>query len=248
VSGRLAGAVALVTGGGGSLGSAAARQLVKEGAKVAVTDVNFAAVEEVSRQLDCLALEHDVTSEESWAATVAATIDRYGELTVLVNNAGIGHAAGVMAIERETWDLLVAVNQTGVLLGMRATVPSMRNAGGGSIINISSILGLVGRRAAPNSAIAYSATKGAVRLMSKAAAAEFAAEGIRVNSLHPGYVDAPMTGIETDPERLNEKKLTPMGRFARPEEIADAIVYLASSESSYVTGSELVADGGFSSV
>jgi NAD(P)-dependent dehydrogenase (short-subunit alcohol dehydrogenase family) len=248
MSDRLRGAVALVTGGAGSLGSAAARRLAAEGAKVAITDTNVAAAEELADELDCLALEHDVTSEESWTAAVAATVQRHGELTVLVNNAGVGSPAGVMNVELATWELHLAVNQTGVLLGMRAAVPSMRRAGGGSIINMASIHGLVGRSTPPDTAIAYCATKGAVRLMSKAAAAEFAAEGIRVNSLHPAYVDAPMAGVEMSPERLRAKELTPMGRFARTEEVADAIVYLASAESSYMTGSELVIDGGYTAV
>jgi NAD(P)-dependent dehydrogenase (short-subunit alcohol dehydrogenase family) len=238
----------LVTGGAGSLGAAAARRLVAEGAKVAVTDTNVAAAEELADELGCLALEHDVTSAESWTAAVAAMVERHGELTALVNNAGVGSPAGVMEVELDTWDLHLAVNQTGVLLGMRAAVPSMRRGGGGSIINMASIHGLVGRNTPPNTAIAYCATKGAVRLMSKAAAAEFAAEGIRVNSLHPAYVDAPMAGVEMSPERLRAKELTPMGRFARTGEVADAIVFLASTESSYMTGSELVIDGGYTAV
>lgn len=248
MSGRLEGAVALITGGAGSLGSVAARRLITEGAAVAVSDANAEAAAELAAELGCLALEHDVSSDESWSAAVAATVDRYGELTVLLNNAGVGSPVGVIDIDLETWSKHLAVNQTGVLLGMRHAVPSMRRGGGGSIINMASIHGIVARSTPPNTAIAYCATKGAVRLMSKAAAAEFASEGIRVNSLHPGYVDAPMAGVEMSPERLRAEQLTPMGRFARPEEVADAIVFLASEESSYMTGSELVIDGGYTAV
>jgi NAD(P)-dependent dehydrogenase (short-subunit alcohol dehydrogenase family) len=246
--GRLDGAVALITGGAGSLGSASARRLVAEGASVAVADNRLDAAEALAEEIDCLAVELDVTSEASWAAAVAAALERFGDLTVLVNNAGVGSPAGVMEVPLETWELHLAVNQTGVLLGMRAAVPSMRRAGGGSIVNMASIHGLVGRSTAPHTAVAYCATKGAVRLMTKAAAAEFAAEGIRVNSLHPGYVDAPMAGVESSPERERARELTPMGRFAAPAEVADAVVFLASPESAYMTGSELVLDGGYTAV
>lgn len=246
--GRLDGAVVLVTGGAGSLGAATARRLVEEGAKVAVADNRLDAARELAAEIGCLAVELDVTSEPSWAAAVAAAVAELGDLTALVNNAGVGSPAGVMDVSLETWDLHLAVNQTGVLLGMRAAVPSMRRAGGGSIVNMASIHGLVGRSTAPHTAVAYCATKGAVRLMTKAAAAEFAAEGIRVNSLHPGYVEAPMAGVEPTPERERARELTPMGRFAAPAEVADAVVFLTSPESAYMTGSELVLDGGYTAV
>jgi NAD(P)-dependent dehydrogenase (short-subunit alcohol dehydrogenase family) len=248
VSGRVEGAVALITGGAGSLGGATARRLVAEGAKVAITDTRLDLAEALADELGCLAVEHDVTSDASWAAAVAAANERFGELTVLVNNAGVGSPQGVMGIEMETWHLHLAVNQTGVLLGMRHAVPSMRRAGGGSIVNMASIHGIVGRSTPPHSAVAYCATKGAVRLMTKAAAAEFAGEGIRVNSIHPGYADAPMDGVEQSPERKRARELTPMGRFAAPAEVADGILFLASSESSYMTGTELVIDGGYTAV
>jgi cyclopentanol dehydrogenase len=246
--GALDGAVALITGGAGTIGAATARRFAREGAKVVVTDVRGEAAAAIATELDGLALEHDVASDGSWAAALAATLERFNRLTVLVNNAGLGDASGVIDQSLELWDRLVAVNQTGVMLGIRHAAPAMRTAGGGSIINVSSIHGLVARPGGPSSAAAYTATKGAVRLLTKAAASELAGDRIRVNSVHPGYIDVPMRGSDLTPERERARALTPMGRFARPEEIAAGITFLASDESSFVTGSELVIDGGYTAV
>lgn len=250
MSGTLDGTVALISGGAGSLGSATARRFSREGARVAVADVRTEGLSALADELDGLALSLDVTSEKSWRAGVDAVAEHLGAVTVLVNCAGIGDADGLEQITLTRWEKLLAVNQTSVLLGMRAVAPEMRGAGGGSIVNVSSIHGLVGRAlGGPGaSAIAYTATKGAVRLMSKAAAVDLAPDGIRVNSVHPGYVDAPMLGTGQSAARLRARTRTLLGRFARPEEVAAGITFLASADASYITGSELVIDGGYTAI
>ncbi|MCW3068127.1 MAG: 3alpha(or 20beta)-hydroxysteroid dehydrogenase [Solirubrobacterales bacterium] len=248
--GSLEGGVALITGAGGSLGSAAARRLAQDGARVAVADLRAEGRGALAEELDGLALSLQVESEDSWKAAVAAVRDWAGPMTILVNCAGIGDGCGLEDLSMSRWHELLAVNQTGVLLGMRFAAPEMRSAGEGSIINLSSIHGIVARSSGGSgaSAIAYAATKGAVRLMTKAAAVDLAPDGIRVNSVHPGYVDAPMLGVEQSAARLAARDRTPLGRFARPEEIAGAISFLASRDASYMTGSELVIDGGYTAV
>lgn len=245
--GRLEDSVALITGAAGAIGMATARRFAHEGARVVVTDVRDDSLSALADEVGGLALQHDVASDDSWGAALAAALERFGRLTVLVNNAGIGDPAGLENVTLDSWQRHIAVNQTGVLLGMRHAAPAMRDAGGGSIVNVSSIHGLVARAfAGPGgTTIAYSATKGAVRLMSKAAAADLAPDGIRVNSVHPGYVDAPMVGREVAPERELAKQIPLLKRFARPEEVAAGIAFLASSDASYITGAELVIDGGY---
>lgn len=241
------GAVVLITGAAGSIGSATARRFASEGASVVLADVCAEGVESLATELGGLALEHDVSSDASWGAAVGATLEGFGRLTVLVNNAGLGDASGVLDQSMELWDRLVAVNQTGVMLGIRHAAPAMQ-AAGGAIVNVSSIHGLVARPGGPSSAAAYTATKGAVRMLTKAAASEFAADGIRVNSVHPGYVGVPMDGSEFTEERERARTLTPMGRWAEPAEIAAGIAFLASPDASFITGTELVIDGGYTAV
>jgi NAD(P)-dependent dehydrogenase (short-subunit alcohol dehydrogenase family) len=246
--GALDGRVAIVTGAARGIGRAASRALAQDGAAVLATDViddegEALAGELRGEGLDVRFLHHDVSAEDGWAAATAAAMANWGRIDVLVNNAGIGSTADAEHETLEVWDRVIAINQTGVMLGMRAVIPHMRASGGGSIINVSSIFGAVGGF---GQSVAYHASKGAVRLMTKTAALRHATEGIRVNSLHPGFVDTPLIaelkGTDVETAIL---AATPMGRLATAEEIAGPILFLAGDAASYVTGSELYVDGGW---
>lgn len=245
---ELHGKVALVTGAARGIGAASARALAEAGAAVVVTDVLDADGEALTASLreagHVARYEHlDVSDEASWRRVVDRTIGDHGRLDVLVNNAGIGTLLDVESETREGWDRLIAVNETGVWLGMKAVAPSMRSAGGGSIVNVSSIFGAVGGF---GGSIAYHASKGAVRLMSKNAAIHWAKDGIRVNSVHPGFIDTPMIGeVKDTPVEAAILGQTPMGRLGTPEEIGSVIAFLASPAASYMTGSEVYVDGGW---
>jgi NAD(P)-dependent dehydrogenase (short-subunit alcohol dehydrogenase family) len=249
MSGRLDGKVAMITGAARGMGATEARLFAREGARLVLGDVLDEALAKLASELEgagheVLAQRRDVTQEGEWAAFVAAAEARFRRLDVLVNNAGILDMAGIEETSGEAWDRVVAVNQTGVWLGMKAAVPAMRRAGGGSIVNKSSIFGIVGS----GGSAAYHATKGAVRLLTKTAALQYAPEAIRVNSVHPGYIDTPMVR-EAIPEvgEMSDELIAmqvPLGRMGLPEDIAQGVLYLASDESSYVTGAELVIDGG----
>ncbi len=244
---RLEGKVALISGGARGMGAAEARFFAREGARVAVGDL----LEEEGARLeseiaeaggDCIFIRLDVTSEESWANAVELTVSRYGRLDVLVNNAGVYQKARVEDTTLEGWDRVMAINAAGPFLGTKAAVPAMRDSGGGSIVNISSTAGLVGSL----HSTAYTASKGAVRLLTKATAVQYAGDGIRANSVHPGPIDTDMlAAVYSDPEerRLRVSRI-PMGREGTVEEVAYGVLFLASDESSFMTGSELVIDGG----
>ncbi len=248
--GRLDGKVAFISGGARGMGAEEARLFAREGAKVAIGDV----LEEDGRRVeaeinesggDCLFLRLDVTSEANWQDAIAATVSRFGALHILVNNAGIGGVGGLVEdTPVEDWDRVMDINGKGVFLGTKAAIPEMQNAGGGSIINISSQLGIV---ATDNTSPMYHASKGAVRILTKSTAIQFAPDGIRANSVHPGPVNTAMTERRReDPEAFAlMRSRIPLGRFAEPIEIANAVLYLASDESGYVTGSEVVVDGGW---
>ncbi|CQD23817.1 2,5-dichloro-2,5-cyclohexadiene-1,4-diol dehydrogenase [Mycobacterium lentiflavum] len=244
---RLEGKVALITGAARGQGAAEARLFAAEGASVAITDVRDDALGVLEKELldsgaTVLATRLDVTAEADWTRVVAEATDTFGHLNVLVNNAGILNMAGVEETSLELWNRIVSVNQTGVWLGMKYTIPAMRKTGGGSIVNVSSIYGLIGSGAAA----AYQATKGAVRLLTKTAAVQYAPEGIRVNSLHPGVIDTGMVDEQVPADLMPAlTAATPLGRMGKPEEIAYGALFLASDESSFATGSELVLDGGY---
>jgi len=245
--GRLDGKVALITGGARGMGKSHVRHFVAEGARVVFGDVlddRGAAVAAGLGEQSCRYTRHDVTSEEDWAAAVALTVDAFGKLDVLVNNAGILQFAPIADMALADFRRVLEVNAVGCWLGMKAVIDPMTKAGGGSIVNISSIEGFTGAEGLS----AYSASKFAVRGMTKVAARELARFGIRVNSVHPGGVLTRMI-IESADARDPDQgeaflRAMPLARFAEPVEISRLVAYLASDDSSYSTGSEFVADGG----
>ncbi len=246
---RLEGKVAFISGGSRGMGAEEARLFAKEGAKVVIGDVLEDEGQRLAAQIgeeggEALFVALDVTSEAQWQAAVAATVARFGKLDVLVNNAGIGGNGTVENTTVEDWDRVMDINAKGVFLGTKVAIPEMRRAGGGSIINISSQLGIVG---VDNSSPQYQASKGAVRLLTKATAIQYAGENIRANSVHPGPIVTPMTESgRADPDR-NQVTLSriPLGRYGEAEDVAYGVLFLASDESSFMTGSELVIDGGW---
>lgn len=246
--GRLNGKVAMVTGGGMGMGREHALLMAQEGAQLIVTDINEEAGQQTVTDIktaggDALFIALDVASEKGWQTAVDQGLRQYKKIDVLVNNAGIFIMKTLQETTLEDWDQSFAVNAKGVFLGCREILPAMQKAGGGSIINISSIYGIVG---GPNAA-AYEATKGAVRLLSKAAAVDYAPFNIRVNSVHPGIIRTNMTKDILEHEEFAQQMLavTLAGRAADPKEVAYAVLFLASDESSYVNGSEIVVDGGY---
>ena len=245
---RLDDKVALISGVARGMGAAEARMFAREGARVVIGDI----LEDEGRRVEAeinergaqsIFLRLDVTREVDWEQAVASAVSRFGKLDILVNNAAISINGDIESFSEEDWDRIMAINAKGVFLGTKHAIPAMKRAGGGSIINISSGAGIA---PSPGTSAAYAATKGAVRIFSKATAVQYAGDKIRCNSVHPGPVDTPMlrvarpgaSGMEDALERV------PLGRVGTPEEIAYGVLYLASDESSYVTGSELVIDGG----
>ena len=246
MAGRLDGKVALISGAARGMGECEARLFAREGAKVVLGDVLEEQGRQVAAEINqqggaATFVRLDVTVESDWQRAVETAERTYGRLHVLVNNAGIVRMAPLDETSLEAWNEVINVNQTGVFLGMKQAVPAMRRAGGGSIINISSVAGIIGLPNIP----AYQASKGAVLLLTKHAAIQYAKDKIRVNSIHPGRIETPMTANLTPERRQLVLSLTPMGRDGKPEEVAYGVLYLASDEASFVTGSELVIDGGY---
>lgn len=246
--GRLDGKVAIISGGARGQGATEARMFAREGAKVVIGDLLDEEGKQVEAQInesggDATYVHLDVTQEDDWRSAVETAVSRYGKLDILVNNAGILIRKSLEETTVEDWDRIMGVNAKGVFLGTKHAIPAMRRAGGGSIINISSTAGLVG---SPNGSPSYTATKGAVRLLTKSTAIQYAKEGIRCNSVHPGPIDTDMIrDTMSDPARLEQRmQRLPMGRVGTSEDIGYGVLYLASDESSFVTGSELVIDGG----
>ena len=247
---RLRGKVAIVTGGASGIGAATCRLFAREGAAVIVADVQEAAGVALASELGAGGSgasfrRLDVAHEADWVAAVEAVLGRHGRLDVLVNDAGVAGPRSrppVDQVAREDWEWVFSVNATGVLLGMKHAIPAMRLHRAGSIVNVASIYAMIGSPFGT----AYHASKGAVRALTRAAAIQYAPEGIRVNGVYPGFVESPMTREFHARPGVREERAarTPLGRLAVPEDIAPGILYLASDESSFVTGSELVIDGG----
>ena len=245
---RLEGKVAFISGGARGMGAVEARIFAREGAKVAIGDVldeGASVAQEISNAGDdCFFVHLDVTSEAQWQAAIEKTVAEYGGLDILVNNAGVSQWGLVHETSVEDWDRVMDINAKGVFLGTKVAIPAMIDSGGGSIINISSQLGLVGTEM---SSAQYQSSKGAVRLLTKTTAMQYAEHGIRCNSVHPGPINTPMTQARRGDPGNYEQMISriPMGRYGEPEEIANGVLYLASDESRWITGSELVLDGGW---
>ena len=245
---RLEGKVALVTGGANGMGAEECRLFAREGAKVAIGDI----LEDQGRQVEAEIVEAggeamfvnlNVADEASWESAVAAIAARFGKLDVLVNNAGISGSGETDFRSTDAWDRLMNINARGVFLGIKHAIPEMQRAGGGAIVNISSISGIVGQESVHPG---YNASKGAVRLLTKSAAVQHAADHIRVNSVHPGMMPPMLTSFQRgDARRERLVNDVPMAREGRPIEVANAVLFLASDEASYITGTELIVDGGF---
>jgi len=253
---RLEGKVAIISGAASGMGEAAAQLFAKEGAKVVACDVTTGALEQVVAGIvadggDAIAVTLDVSKPEAWQAAVDKTIERYGKIDILINNAGIHTAKGLLECDMDNWNKVISINAAGVWLGMKTVIPHMQANGGGSIVNTSSIAALIGGPDADANDVAYSASKGAVRAMTKHAAQFFAKDDIRVNSIHPGGIFTGMARAATGFTTREQMGALFQGQAAvlkpyvgEPLDIAYAYLYLASDESKFVTGEELVVDGG----
>lgn len=240
---RLSGKTALITGAAGGIGAEIARRFREEGASVFVCDVNRAEGEKTAASMGAAFVELDVASEESWKAAIAAALERTGRLDILVNNAGINIRKNIEEMPAESLDAMLAVNVKGPFLGIKHALPVMRAAGGGAILNMSSICGLVGHKYTNE---AYTTTKGALTLLTRSVAVRYAKDNIRCNSVHPSTVETAL--VQTmlkDPERRAERLgEVPLGRLASVTDVANALVYLASDEASFINGTAIPVDGG----
>jgi NAD(P)-dependent dehydrogenase (short-subunit alcohol dehydrogenase family) len=245
---RLSGRTAIVTGAASGIGKATARRLASEGANIVVTDINDAAgnaaVAELTAQgYSAVFMHHDVASAEEWQRVIDDTVAANSGLDILVNNAGMGDLLDIDAATQADWDRTIAIDQTSIFLGMKLASPHLKASGHGSVINISSIFGISGGF---GTSPAYHAAKGAVRTLTKNVALLWAQQGVRVNSIHPGFIDTPiLSETKGTPFEQVMIDMTPMGRLGKPEEIAAAVAYLASDDASFVTGCELAVDGGY---
>lgn len=242
--GRLQDKVAFITGGASGMGEMMVKQFVDEGAKVIAADINTAALEEKwGGQEQILTVKLNVTEDSEWQDAMKKAVDHFGKLDILINNAGISTEKAIDQITIEDWRKLNDINSFGTFLGMKHASQYMKEAKKGAIVNISSYTALIGMGLNP-----YSASKGAVRAISKAAAAEYGKDGIRVNTVFPGVIETPMTqALEESKELLGMLiKMTPLERLGKPEDVGNAVLFLASDEASYISGAELVIDGGYS--
>jgi NAD(P)-dependent dehydrogenase (short-subunit alcohol dehydrogenase family) len=246
---RLEGKVAIISGAASGMGAEEARLFASEGAKVVLTDVTEDGGRRVEAEIheaggEAVFVRADVTVEEDWEMAVATSLSRFGKLNVLVNNAGISSGSFADPTDTEGWRKIMDINATGVFLGTKHAIPEMIKAGGGSIVNISSIMGFVGGGSGHP---AYHASKGAVRIFTKATAVRYGPDGIRANSVHPGYLPPMLSSDPSlDPSGREEMvRLTPLRRAGEVREVANGVLFLASDDASFVTGTELVIDGGF---
>ncbi len=247
--GRLNGKVAIITGAAMGMGASEAKLFAKEGAKVIATDVQLEPLNQVVKDInenggEAVAIKHNVTSEEEWKFVIEEAVKLYGKVDVLVNNAGVSSPKTIANMEMDEWNKILDINLNGCVIGMKYVISEMKKAGGGSIINISSIGGLVGMAGTSP----YTAAKGALRVLSKSAAVEYGKDKIRVNSLHPGIVVTPMTEPSMKDALPFYKTYTQLPYFGEPEDIAYGALFLASDESRFMTGSELVIDGGWTAL
>ncbi len=245
---RLEGKVAIVTGGAHGMGAEECRLFAREGAKVVIADIREEDARQVEAEIaeaggEAMFVQLNVSDESNWESAVEQAVARFGKLDILVNNAGISGSGETDFRSTDAWDRLMNINAKGVFLGIKYAVPEMQKAGGGAIVNISSISGFVGQEAVHPG---YNASKGAVRILTKATAVQHAKDGIRVNSVHPGMMPPMLTSFQRgDTRRERLVSDVPMQREGQPIEVANAVLFLASDEASYITGTELVVDGGF---
>ncbi|WP_240375007.1 SDR family NAD(P)-dependent oxidoreductase [Bacillus piscicola] len=242
---RLKEKVAIITGGASGIGASVARLFAAEGAVVVAADINEDALSTVSQEENIHGVKLDVTSDENWQQVIRDVEKEHGKIDILINNAGVTSEKTISEVDYKDWELLSRINGFGTMLGMKHTGPAMEKNGSGSIVNLSSVTSMIGMGL--NS---YSASKGSVRAISKAAAAQFGRNGVRVNAVFPGVIETPMSkGLESSAsalERIN--RMTPLGRLGKPEEVANVLLFLASDEASYVTGAEIAIDGGYSAM
>jgi len=247
---RLEGKVAIITGAGQGMGAAHARRFIREGARTVITDINRDAGEALAKELgaDAHFIAHDAACDADWATVVAEAEERFGPVSVLINNAGIiGPSTPVTDLSEKDFEKVCAVNQTSVFLGTKFVIPSMIKAGGGSIVNISSISGIVAIYGTPN--VAYAASKFAVRGITKQVAIEFGGHNIRANSIHPGYIRTPMMTEALDDEQIKIASASvPIKRVGEVEDVSNLVVFLASDEASFITGAEHIIDGGLTAL
>lgn len=249
IVGRLSGKVAIITGAALGMGAAEAKLFAKEGAKVVATDIKGDVLQEVVNEIkanggDAIGLKHNVISEEEWKKVIQTTIDHYGKVDILVNNAGIASPKTMAQMEMDEWNKVMDINLNGCVIGMKYVIPEMQKAGGGSLINISSIGGIVGMAGSSP----YTAAKGALRSLTKSAAVEYGKDKIRVNSVHPGIIETPMTAESFKDALPFYKTFTQLPYFGQPEDVAYGVLFLASEESRFMTGAELVIDGGWTAI
>ncbi|HAH52337.1 MAG TPA: 3-alpha-hydroxysteroid dehydrogenase [Balneola sp.] len=244
---RLENKVAIITGASQGMGESHARSFVAEGAKVVMTDINEVRGAEIADELgeNAIFIKHDVTKPEEWKKVVSESEATFGPINVLVNNAGVlGPIAEAIELKEDEYFKVIAINQNAIFYGIKYVLPSMLKAGIGSIVNISSIAGIVAIYGYPS--LAYMSSKFAVRGMTKAVAIEYASKNIRANSVHPGFIKTPMMAAATDEEGGEATGMIPLGRLAETKEVSDLVVFLSSDESSYMTGTEQIIDGGMS--